>query len=326
MAKLDVLRILEDGKGDYVSGEELAAKLGLSRAAVWKSIRALQEDGYQIESKQGSGYRLEETTDALLESKILEHLHTTRLPVALDLRDTVDSTNTQLRAAAYAGAPEGTVIVADKQTAGKGRLGRSFYSPNRNGVYMSVLLRPNLPFDQIHFLTMLAAVCVVEAVRTVAGVEAQIKWVNDVLVDGKKLCGILNEAAVEGESGRLGFVVMGIGVNVGTTSDFPEMQRNTPGALRDYSSVPFSRCRLIAQILNNLDRYYYPYIETRDSAAFLDTYRRALCLVGRQVTVTRGDESYPALVTGLSDSGGLLVRANDGRTLELTSGEVSIRM
>ncbi|WP_312643281.1 biotin--[acetyl-CoA-carboxylase] ligase [Hydrogenoanaerobacterium sp.] len=326
MSKQKILQMLEQHKGSYVSGEYLAGQLGLSRAAVWKSIRSLKEDGYSIESKTGSGYYLAERTDALLESKIREHLLTQRLGSSLTIYKTVDSTNTQLRTAAYAGAPEGTVILADEQTAGKGRLGRSFHSPKHNGIYMSVLLRPELPFDKIHFLTMLTAVCVVEAIHTVTGLSPQIKWVNDILLDGKKLCGILSEATVEGESGKLNFVVVGIGVNVGSAQGFPSLQGNVAGALCDFSDNNFSRCALIAEILNNLEKYYYSYIKTQDSSAFLASYRQALCLLGKTVTVVQGDKSYPATAVDLSPEGGLLVQTEDCSIAELTSGEVSIRI
>lgn len=326
MSKQKILQVLEQQKGSYVSGEELAGMLGLSRAAVWKSIRSLKEEGYHINSKTGSGYYLDESTDALLESKIRANLHTQRLGSPLTIYKTVDSTNIQLRTAAYDGAPEGAVLIADEQTAGKGRLGRSFYSPKHNGIYMSVLLRPELPFDKIHFLTMLSAVCVVEAIQTVTGLVPQIKWVNDILLDGKKLCGILSEATVEGESGKLNFVVVGIGVNIGSTRQFPALQGNVPGALGDFSSAEFSRCTLIAEILNNLEKYYYPYIETQDNSAFLYKYKECLCLLGKPVTVIQGSKTYPATAVDLTPEGGLLVRTESGEFTELTSGEVSIRL
>lgn len=325
MGRLDILALLEESGGQCVSGEALARRLSVSRAAVWKSVRALQADGYHIESKAGCGYYLEESTDALLESSIREHLRTRRLGTQLCLYKTVDSTNTRLRAEAYSGSPEGTVIIADEQTAGKGRMGRDFYSPNRNGVYMSILLRPKLPFADIHFITMLAAVCVVEAVHTLTGLSTQIKWVNDILLEGRKLCGILSEAAVEGESGLLNFVVVGIGVNTGSTHDFPALQGNVAGALGEFAGKRLSRCALVAEILNNMERYYYPYLQTQDSAAFMQKYNQSLCLLGEAVTVTQGGQSYPAVVLGLSQKGGLLVRLGDGSTAELTSGEVSVR-
>lgn len=325
MGKRQVLQLLEESAGSYVSGEELARKLGLSRAAVWKSIRALRVDGYRIGSKTNNGYFLEDSADALFESKIRASLTATRLGVPLNLYQTVDSTNTKLRGAAFDGAPEGTVMVADEQTAGKGRLGRGFYSPQRNGVYMSVLLRPQLPFDRIHFLTILTAVCVVEAIRTVAGLDTQIKWVNDILLDGKKLCGILSEAAVVGESGSLDFVVVGIGVNVGSTADFPALEGNVAGALGDATGVALSRCALIAEILNNMERYYYPYVKTQDSSPFLPRYRDAVAFLGEEVVVTQGNTAYPATATDLSANGGLIVRLEDGSLRELTSGEVSVR-
>lgn len=325
MGKRQVLQLLEESAGSYVSGEELARKMGLSRAAVWKSIRALRQEGYHIGSKTNNGYFMEDSADALFETKIRAHLTATRLGTQINLYQTVDSTNTRLRAAAFDGAPEGTVLIADEQTAGKGRLGRSFHSPLRNGVYMSVLLRPQLPFDRIHFLTILTAVCVTEAIRTVAGLDTQIKWVNDILLNGKKLCGILSEAAVVGESGSLDFVVVGIGINVGSTTDFPALPGNVAGSLGDATGAKLSRCALIAEVLNNMERYYYSYVATQDSGPFLSLYRDALAFLGEEVVVTQGSAAYPATATDLSANGGLVVRLEDGSLRELTSGEVSVR-
>lgn len=325
MSKQDILHILEENPGCYVSGEDLARRLGLSRAAVWKSIRVLREEGYRIASRTNNGYCLEESGDALEEDKIRAGLRAERLGTKIMLYKMVDSTNTRLREEAFAGAPEGTVVISEEQSAGKGRLGRSFHSPPRNGIYMSILLRPEMPFDRIHFLTILAAVCVVEAIRVVAGVEAQIKWVNDVLIGGNKVCGILSEASVEGESGRLSFVVVGIGINVGTTSEFPALQGNVASALGDVAGTRPARCALIAEVLNQMEHYYYPYLETQDSSAFLERYRDSLCLLGESVSVTQGNESYLATAVELSTNGGLIVKMPDGTVRELTSGEVSVR-
>lgn len=324
MDKLDILARLEECGGE-LSGEAIARALGVTRAAVWKGVKALKDEGFRIGAKPGGGYFLMESSDALHEGKIRTGMRCTRLGGQLTILQSTTSTNDALRAAAYEGAPEGAVIIADTQTSGKGRLGRSFYSPQRNGVYMSLLLRPRLPFAQIHMLTMLAAVCVCEAVNTVTGLTPQIKWVNDVLLDGRKLCGILSEAAVEGESGEVSFVVVGIGVNVGGTEGFPALQNNTACALREYTKKQFSRCDIIAEILNNFEKYYFPYIKTQDNSEFLRTYRDALCFLGSDVTVTQGETQYTATVEGLTDGGALLVRTGDGALRELCSGEVSVR-
>ena len=325
MGKQRILHILEQKRGDFVSGEELAALLGQSRAAVWKTVEALRAEGYPIASKPGSGYYLQGETDALLEEKVRMHLQTQQLGSRILLYPTVDSTNAELRRLAYDGAEEGIVLLADEQTAGKGRLGRSFHSPMRGGIYMSLLLRPCLPFEKIHFLTMLAAVSVTQAIESVTGVSAQIKWVNDILLDGAKLCGILSEAAVEGESGSLSFVVVGIGINIECVRDFPKLEGNRPAALREVAKHPFSRCELIAEILNQFECYYNSYLTSQDATALLALYRSRLCLLGRQVLVVQGTEQYEAQVEGLADSGGLLVKRSDGVLLELKSGEVSIR-
>ncbi|MEG2851487.1 MAG: biotin--[acetyl-CoA-carboxylase] ligase [Hydrogenoanaerobacterium sp.] len=325
MNKLDILAQLESCNGT-LSGEALAKKLGVTRAAVWKGIKSLQKDGYSIGSAAGSGYFLEEKTDALLESKIRDKLNCKRIGGTITILQSTASTNDSLRTAAYDGAPEGTVLLAEEQTAGKGRLGRSFYSPQRNGIYMSVILRPQLPFQKVHMLTMLAAVCVTEAINTVTGLSPQIKWVNDILLNGQKLCGILSEAAVTAESGELNFVVVGIGINVGSTINFPSLQGNTAGALREHTNKQFSRCDIIAEILNNLEKYYFPYIISQNNDDFLQHYQKALCVLGKTLTVVQGQKTYTATATELLNDGSLLVRCEDGSTQVLSSGEVSLRL
>ena len=325
MDKLDILAELELCEGN-VSGQWLAEKLGVTRAAVWKGVKALKNDGYRIGSKAGGGYYLEESADVLLESKIREHLRAKTFGKNITILQSVGSTSAELRTAAYAGAPEGTVLLAEHQTAGRGRLGRSFHSPCRNGIYMSLILRPQLTFTKVHMITIMMAACVTEAIRTVTGLNPQIKWVNDILLEGRKICGILSESAVEGEYGELSFVVVGIGININSTADFPELQGNTAAALKEHTGKKFSRCEIIAEILNNLEKYYFPYINEQDNRPFFEIYRNALCILNKTVTVVLGEKQYNATVLELLPNGALLVRSDDGEIKELTYGEVSLRL
>jgi BirA family biotin operon repressor/biotin-[acetyl-CoA-carboxylase] ligase len=212
--KQKILEIFELDKGRYISGEELAAKLAVSRTAVWKAVKSLQDDGYAIAAVSNKGYCLSNTTDILSAQSITKYLEEAASNFHIEMYKTVDSTNNKLKELARQGAPEGTVVIAKEQTHGKGRMNRSFHSPAETGIYMSILLRPKFSTADAILITTAAAVAVAQAVEAVAGREAKIKWVNDVFCDGKKICGILTEASVDIESGSLEYAILGIGINV----------------------------------------------------------------------------------------------------------------
>lgn len=223
MSRERVYQLLREQAGTFVSGQELSGLLGISRAAVWKAIDSLRRDGYTIEARTGLGYRLTAAPDALAEREIRRFL-TADCPDLRCLAE-IDSTNSYLKREALAGAPHGTAATAECQTAGRGRMTRGFRSPAGRGVYLSVLLRPQLPPEALLGVTGMTAVAVCAAVERTAGVRPKIKWTNDLVLHGKKLCGILTELAVEGETGLVQSLVIGAGVNVShTPEDFgPEV-------------------------------------------------------------------------------------------------------
>ena len=243
MTKNDVLALLQKREGDCLSGEELARSLSLSRTAVWKAIGQLRAEGYPIESVTRRGYRLLPGGDVLTADGVMKHLR--RRELRVEVLPSVSSTNTVLKARAEQGEAAGSVLIALEQTAGRGRMGRGFFSPEGSGLYMSVLYRPSSPVSDAVRITACAAVAVAGTIEELSGRPAQIKWVNDVLVDGKKVCGILTEAALDCESGVFRYLIVGVGVNTAAPDgDYPEALRGVAGPAFGSEAVPQLRCRL----------------------------------------------------------------------------------
>ena len=321
MIKDEVLALLLQSGDGWLSGAALAKRLSVSRTAVWKAVEQLRAEGYEVESVTNKGYRLLPRGDLLSAQGVERYLKTPGL--RLQYVPSLPSTNTALKAMAAEGAPEGTVLIAGEQTAGRGRMGRSFYSPPDSGLYLSLLLRPQLPAAEAVRLTACAAVAVAEAVEELSGLETQIKWVNDVLIGGKKICGILTEGSLDVESGQLAWAVVGIGVNTAVpTGDFPPELRETAGAVFGAARPPELRCRLAAGILDRLADYC---ARPADPAVF-EAYRSRSLVPGREITIhTPGREPEAALALELDSDFGLLVRLADGSVRKLNSGEVSVR-
>lgn len=322
--KEQVLAMLENNKGCYLSGADLAEQLNVSRNSVWKAVKALQEEGYQIQAVTNKGYCLNTDNDILSVQSITKYLDTQLNNLRLDVRKSVSSTNDLLRTLAQDGAAEGLVLIAEEQKSGKGRLsGRKFHSPAASGIYMSILLRPTIQATEALFITTSAAVAAAKAIETVSGRSTQIKWVNDIFCDGKKVCGILTEAAFNLEGGNLDYAVLGIGINVkrppqGFASDI----ENIAGAvLEPGQNVEDIRSKLIAAILHNFWQYY----KALDKHTFLPEYKQRSLVVGKQIYVLDGDNKKPARAVAVTDTCELLVEYPDGKREVLSSGEVSIK-
>lgn len=315
-----VLDFLEKSRGTFVSGEEIAASLGVSRNAVWKAIKKLEEAGHKIEAVPKRGYALSTDSDVLTVQSVSRWLETD-FPVRLEVRREVTSTNTVLKAEAEQGAPEGLVLIAESQTAGKGRLGRKFQSPVGTGIYFSLLLRPACTAEQSLFITTAAAVAVCQAVESVTGMNPQIKWVNDVYLNGRKICGILTEASIDFENGGLNWAVLGIGINIAEPEGgFPEEIREIAGALFDGPCPVEMRSRLAAAVVS---RFFALYGSLADGA-FIEEYKHRSFLTGKSITFTLGNAEYRGVVTGISDEAHLLVRLENGEERAFSAGEVQI--
>ena len=320
-----VLAKLQNNKGQYLSGEKLSDQLGVSRAAVWKAIRGLREEGYPIEAMTNRGYLLPDSPEVITEEEIRRYLPARYRDNGLYLFDVLDSTNNKARQlAAEGGQVHGSTVIALQQTGGKGRLGRNFFSP-KEGIYFSIIIRPDFDLRRSVLVTVAAAAAVAEAIESVSGQRARIKWVNDVYVGGKKVCGILTEGITDFESGQIDHLVIGIGINT-TTKGFPKELQDIAGAVEGEYSRPALVAGVITRVLDYLGN-----IEARE---FLQSYRRKSMLIGEDVMVFRGVyrqnpeeemDGRPARVTGIDEDGGLKVIYTDGTRETLVTGEVTVR-
>ena len=322
MTKDQVLEKLLEAQEGFVSGEALARELCLSRAAVWKAVEQLRREGYRIESVPHRGYCLTDAGSRLSVAGIRRTLRHRDL----DLRTfrCIDSTNTALKHLAEGGAPQGLCLIAEQQTGGRGRMGRSFYSPPGSGVYMSLLLRPDFPAVQAGLLTAGAAVAAAEAIEELTGKRCGIKWVNDIVLGGKKVCGILTEGALEGETGRLQYAVVGLGFNLREPpGGFPPELRDIAGAILDPEEPDRDLiCRLPALVLDKL----MDLIACLHEDSLLDRYRSRCFLLGKPILIHRpGQAPEQALALDLTPEFSLIVERQDGSRAVLHSGEVSIR-
>jgi BirA family biotin operon repressor/biotin-[acetyl-CoA-carboxylase] ligase len=304
-----VLMIFENNKGKTLSGEEIARDLDCSRASVWKAVRALRAEGYPIESATNRGYTFLKN-DILSAEGVKPYL---KQAWHISVMESVDSTNDEARRRAQTGAPDHTVVAAERQTGGKGRRGKSFYSPRGSGLYMSVLIRPKINLTDATLVTCRVAVAVARAVEKYTDEDVQIKWVNDIYIGGKKICGILSEAASDLESGEVEYIVVGIGVNV-STRDFPAELRAVAGALPE----GVNRNELMAGILNELDQVLF--------ADVMEEYKKRSCVIGRMIEVIHPDKRETVAAVDIDGEGHLIVRDSMGRLKALHSGEISIKI
>lgn len=318
--KDDVLTCLEQGKGAFLSGEALAQQLGVSRNAVWKAIKALEAQGYAIEGVTKKGYRLAAGCSILSAASVQRYCSSAISQV--EFHSSIDSTNNRAKELAAQGCAAGTLVVADRQTAGRGRQGRPFYSPAGSGVYFSVVLRPSFQLADITAVTSFAAVCTAQAIEEVFSTPVQIKWVNDVFAKGRKCCGILTEASILPESGGIDYIVVGIGVNVtAPEGGFPgEVALVAQALCEGDPDACDGRARLAARAASLLAEG----AEDIPAKPHLEEYRRRSLLDGRSVTVEQGHERFRALVLGVNDDLTLQVQLEDGSQRALSHGEVHI--
>ncbi len=320
MVKEALLRALE-GRTEPLSGEVLSRELGVSRAAVWKAVTTLRSEGYAIEALPTRGYRLLEEPDLLRGERLADPSRVVGCEVVC--LDSVDSTNDELKRRAIQGAPTGVAVTAEVQTGGKGRRGRSFQSLAGKGLYLSVLLRPQVPLEQVSQLTAWTAIAVCRAVEGLCSAKPSIKWPNDVLVDGKKLCGILTELGVEAETGALSYVVVGMGTNLSqTAADFgPELADKAVSLAMLGAEV--RRADLARALLGELDAMNAAFPDGREG--YLAEYRRRCVTLGREIKLVRPQGETVATALDVDDDFSLLVRLPDGTEGRIASGEVSVR-
>lgn len=320
--KHQVLKILEEKRGASVNGAKLADALFVTRSSIWKAVKSLQKDGYRIEAVTNKGYCLLSDNDIVSAESITPFLRGEARHFLLEVRQSVTSTNTLAKEMAAKGALEGTVLIAREQTEGRGRMGRSFYSPSTSGIYFSVILRPKLNLEDSLLITTGAAVAVAKAIETVAQADAKIKWVNDIFVNDRKVCGILTEASLNFESGGLEYAVVGIGINIETNS-FPEDIRQIAGSIfqNKPGDTPVTSM-LVAEVLNNLSDC----MSSLTDLKYLEEYRKRSFLIGKEILVIKGKETLPAKAIDIDEKARLVVEYPDHTKEALISGEVSTKV
>lgn len=313
--KEKLLRILEESGGKELSGQELADRLGVSRTAVWKAINALGGDGYRIEAGRGKGYRLIKAGDFLSAEGVRSYLPAELAENDIIVLKTVDSTNNYARKLAADGAKNGTAVIAETQTAGKGRRGNSFYSPLGTGLYMTVILRPDFFTSDTDLITVCAGCAVCMAVEALTDKKPRIKWVNDVYLEGKKICGILSEANFDYEAKTIDSVVVGMGINI-TTKDFPDGLDKKAGTVGE----AINRAVLAAKVQECLFKCLG---RTREEN--IADYKARSLVLGKEVGFSKDGREYRAKAVDIDMSGQLVVETSDG-VMTLNSGEISVKL
>ncbi|MCD7956470.1 MAG: biotin--[acetyl-CoA-carboxylase] ligase [Lachnospiraceae bacterium] len=342
--KEKILSLLSENE-EYVSGQALCRELGVSRTAIWKVINQLKEDGYEIESAAGRGYRILHRPDCITAEEIASRLHTQWAGRPVCYFETIDSTNSEAKRQAEQGASGGTLVVAEEQTQGKGRRGRNWMTPSGTAIAMSLLLRPGLGGassnqnpsgeqkpdpqketvlhpDRAPMLTLVMGMAVAAACREVCGVEVSIKWPNDVVAEGKKICGILTEMSCEVDC--INYVVIGIGINTGIEQFPPELEK-TAVSLHTLMGRRPDRARLIAACMGKFELYYNRFMKTQDYSLLMNEYNEFLAGKGERVRVLSPGNEFEGISEGINSKGELLVRRDDGSVEAIFAGEVSVR-
>lgn len=319
--KESLLETLAESNGEYISGALLAEKLGVSRNAVWKAVKSLESEGYSIEAVTSRGYRLAAENNRISDKLISAFLKTEKLGRKIIVLDETDSTNNTAKELASSGEEHGTVIVADMQTGGKGRLGRKFVSPKGKGLYMSVIIRPDFSIETASLITSMTACATAGAVEKLCGHDVKVKWVNDLYMNGRKICGILTEASFGLEMKSLDYAVIGIGINVRSAEgSFSRDLRVSATSVEDETGLKIDRNRLCAEVINNLENYLDE-IETHN---YIREYRNRELLTGNTITASVNGSTIIAFAEGIDDNANLIVKLPDGTIKHLNSGEANL--
>ncbi len=312
-----VLKKLQEGNA--LSGQNLADELGVSRNSIWKAVNSLRKNGYEIAGRSNSGYKLLHAGDALTKESIEKYLNVPNITV--DVLDSVNSTNDALKSMAQTGAPHGLLLVAKEQLAGKGRLGRKFSSPFGTGVYMSVLLRPTFSADEALSITTAAAVAVAKTLEKLSSKKAMIKWVNDIFIEDRKVCGILTEAAVNFENATLDYAVLGIGINLAEPENgFSEDIKSIAGPVFVGELPTMIRAKTIALVLNN----FFDIYNTLPNKDFINEYRERSYLTGKEVVMNEGNNQFRGTVSRIDENAKLVIKLGTGEERAFSHGEATI--
>ncbi|MED4581374.1 biotin--[acetyl-CoA-carboxylase] ligase [Brevibacillus choshinensis] len=318
-----ILQAFHDHPGQFISGEELSQTCGCSRTAVWKHIEELRKDGYEFEAVRKSGYRLLVAPDRLSAAEITAGLNTQRIGQQVIAHDEVQSTQPLAHEAAARGAEEGTLVLAEQQTGGKGRLGRQWHSPKGTGIWMSLIIRPAIPLPKTPQMTLLTAVSVARTIREETGLPVKIKWPNDIFIGDKKVCGILTE--LNAESDRVNYLVIGIGVNANSVAeDFPQELAEIATSLRIESGEQVKRVRFIQQFCRFFEEEYDYFLQNGFERVKAEWEANSYT-IGRWVNVQTISQKLEGRAIALDDEGVLMVQDQAGDIHKVYSADVNYR-
>ena len=322
--KSGVLEELKKSMGKHLSGEELSKKFGVSRTAIWKHIKKLKEEGYIIESSTNKGYVLIESPDALYPDEIKELLDTSFVGKEIIYMDSIDSTNSEAKRLGEGDFIDGTVIIAEEQITGRGRLGREWISPKGKGIWMTILLKPEIEPEQASQITLIAAIAVLKGIKKTCDVDTMIKWPNDLVLNGQKICGILTELSAEID--RINYLCVGIGINANLDKeDLGNHELKTATSLKLATGIAVDRKKLIAEVLKAFEDYYSEFLINSDIDFMIEEYKKSSANIGKEVRLITKDGEILAKTEDVNSQGHLLVRLKDGSLREISSGEVSVR-
>lgn len=319
--KNKILEILKDNRDEFTSGEKISEELNITRAGVWKNISKLREEGYVIDSITKMGYKLISTADILSKEELGEYLSTEFIGKNIEYFSTINSTNQKAKEDAF-NLEDGSVLIAEEQTGGRGRLGRQWISPDGKGIWMSIVLKPELDPYKVSKITLIGVVAVFNALKNI-GIDSQIKWPNDILINGKKVGGILTE--MSSELNMIDYIIMGIGINANLDKeDFPQDLKNKGTSLKIEIKREINRKELTAKILNELEKLYIEFKENGDIGEIIPILRENTITLGKEILVIRGKTERIGKAIDIDEQGELVVEFQSGRE-NIISGQVSIR-
>lgn len=315
-----IIKIMLESESEFISGEEISKILGISRTAVWKHINNLKEQGYEIESINKKGYRLKEKPmDILTQQNISHLLNTDFIGQKIVHFDTIDSTNTYAKSVGYE-SENGTVIISEEQTNGRGRVGRIWHSKKHEGIWMSIILKPEISPMEAPFITLIAGASVVNALSKL-GIDSYIKWPNDLIINNRKICGILTELSAEIE--RVNYIVVGIGINVKSMEFDDEISKVATSIYKEGYEI--TRVDIVKNILEEFEQLYKEYIYDDKKDNVLNICRDKSAVIGKYVYAIKGNQKDYVECIDINEEGNLLVRYENGNIREVISGEISIR-
>lgn len=321
--KEKILQLLKSNTTDFISGEKISNKLGVSRATIWKYINSLKKEGYTIESVSRKGYKLLSSPDILNYEELKTHLTSKYMGRNVFYYDTIGSTNTKAKELAANGVPEGTVVISEEQTSGRGRLGRAWISPKYKGVWMSIVLRPDIDPMNVAKITQVGAAAVYNAIKSL-GIDTSIKWPNDIILNHKKVCGILTE--MNAEINKINYVIMGIGINVNLDKeDILDDINSVATSLKIESNNSIDRKKLVSSLLNNFEALYEDFLDNPKMKKTIDICKVHSAIIGKEIRVIKRDSTLNAKAIDINEDGKLVVQYKDGSKEALFSGEVSVR-